>query len=89
MANRGEIAVRILGTLKKLSIKSIAIYARSDRNRPHVRAADQVHPELGMGKKGEIQSFLRGVSILRVFGWMDTQDLVWMDGLSIELIMWL
>jgi len=44
-------------------------------------------PELGMDKKGEIQSFLRGVSIQRVFGWMDTQDLVWMDGLSIELIM--
>ena len=43
--------------------------------------------ELGMDKKGEIQSFLRGVSIQRVFGWMDTQDLVWMDGLSIELIM--
>jgi hypothetical protein len=40
-----------------------------------------------MDKKGEIQSFLRWVSIQRVFGWMDTQDLVWMDGLSIELIM--
>ena len=35
-----------------------------------------VRSELGMDKKGEIQSFLRGVSIQRVFGWMDTQDLV-------------
>jgi hypothetical protein len=29
-----------------------------------------------MGKKGEIQSFLMGVFIQRVFGWIDTQDLV-------------
>jgi hypothetical protein len=43
-------------------------------------------PELGMGKKGEIQSFFRGVSIQGIFGWMDTQDLVWMGGLSIEWI---
>ncbi len=41
IANRGEIAVRIIKTLKKLGIKSIAVYSESDTNALHVDMADE------------------------------------------------
>ncbi|KAK9462206.1 uncharacterized protein V1516DRAFT_674026 [Lipomyces oligophaga] len=40
VANRGEIAVRIIKTLKKLGIKSIAVFSEGDRFAPHVLNAD-------------------------------------------------
>ncbi len=40
IANRGEIALRIIRTLKRLGIKSIALFHDLDRHAPHVRAAD-------------------------------------------------
>ena len=40
IANRGEIAVRIISTLKKLGIRSIAVYAEEDRRSQHVQDAD-------------------------------------------------
>lgn len=48
IANRGEIAVRIIGTLKKLNINSIAVYADNDVDALHCRLADEVRP-LGSG----------------------------------------
>lgn len=44
IANRGEIALRILKTLKKLNIKSVAIYADVDKNEPFVTNADEAYP---------------------------------------------
>lgn len=41
VANRGEIAVRIIKTLKKLRIKSVAVYSESDTNAVHVNMADE------------------------------------------------
>jgi acetyl-CoA/propionyl-CoA carboxylase biotin carboxyl carrier protein len=44
IANRGEIARRVIRTLDGLGIRSIAIYAPADRHAPHVREADEAVP---------------------------------------------
>ena len=41
IANRGEIACRIIRTLKDLGLRSIAVYSDADRSAPHVKLADE------------------------------------------------
>src|SRR6478735_7623721 len=43
IANRGEIALRIIRTLKEMKIISVAVYSEADRTSPHVLAADEAY----------------------------------------------
>jgi propionyl-CoA carboxylase alpha chain len=43
VANRGEVALRIMRTLKKMNIKAVAVYSEADANALHVQQADEAH----------------------------------------------
>jgi acetyl-CoA/propionyl-CoA/long-chain acyl-CoA carboxylase, biotin carboxylase, biotin carboxyl carrier protein len=63
VANRGEIAVRVIRALKELGIGSIAVYSEVDRDAPHVRVADESYL-LGPGPAPE--SYLNVEKLLEV-----------------------
>ncbi len=49
IANRGEIACRIIRTARALGIRTIAVYSDADANALHVRQAERVHAEVDEG----------------------------------------
>jgi 3-methylcrotonyl-CoA carboxylase alpha subunit len=56
IANRGEIAVRIIGAARRLGIQTIAVYSDADRDALHVRKADRA---LRIGSAPARDSYLR------------------------------
>ncbi len=41
IANRGEIAIRVMRTAGQMGIKTVAVYSEVDRNAPHIRFSDE------------------------------------------------
>ncbi len=63
VANRGEIAVRIIRALKELNISSVAVYSEADREALHTKIADQ---SFCIGPVSSSQSYLNIPSIMSV-----------------------
>lgn len=61
VANRGEIACRIIHTCKRMGIATVSIYAPNDRNSLHVKMADEAHC-IGSGEMGA--GYLNGDGII-------------------------
>jgi pyruvate carboxylase subunit A len=61
VANRGEIALRVMRTARKMGIKVVAVYSEADRFAPHVRFADE---SVCLGPPPSNQSYLLGDKII-------------------------
>lgn len=63
IANRGEIALRIMRTARRMGIKTIAVFSEADRAAPHVKFADEA---VQIGPSPSHQSYLKGDQIIEV-----------------------
>jgi 3-methylcrotonyl-CoA carboxylase alpha subunit len=63
IANRGEIACRIMRTARRMGISTIAVYSDADAGGPHVALADQAY---SIGPADAASSYLNGTRILKV-----------------------
>jgi len=61
VANRGEIAIRVIRSLKELGIETVAVYSEADRKAPHVIMADEI---FCLGKAPSTDSYLNQPKIL-------------------------
>lgn len=63
VANRGEIALRIMKTARNMGIKTVAVFSEADRNAPHVKFADEA---VCIGPPPSNESYLLGDKIIKV-----------------------
>jgi len=61
IANRGEIALRILRSCKELGIKTVAVHSQADRDLKHVRLADEA---VCIGPNSSTDSYLKIPAII-------------------------
>jgi acetyl-CoA carboxylase biotin carboxylase subunit len=63
IANRGEIALRVMRSAKEMGIKTVAVFSEADRNAPFVRYADEA---ICIGPPPSSQSYLQGDKIIQI-----------------------
>ncbi len=63
IANRGEIACRVIRTARRLGIRTVAVYSDADADAQHVRQADEAYY---VGGPRPQESYLRGDAIIEV-----------------------
>ena len=63
VANRGEIACRIVRSIKRLGLKAISVYSEADKNAPHVAMADDA---ILVGPPAATESYLNIERIIPV-----------------------
>ena len=61
IANRGEIAVRVLRACKELGIQTVAVYSSADKNAMHVKLADE---SVCIGPASSLESYLNIPAII-------------------------
>src|SRR5712672_1189282 len=65
IANRGEIAVRIARTARRMGMETVAVFSDADRAAPHVRACDEA---IGLGGHRPLESYLSSAKLLEAAG---------------------
>jgi propionyl-CoA carboxylase alpha chain len=63
VANRGEIALRVMKTARNMGIKTVAVFSEADRNAPHVKFADEA---VCIGPPPSNESYLLGDKIIKL-----------------------
>ncbi len=72
VANRGEIALRVMKTIQKMGIKTVAVFSKADRNAPHVKFADEA---VCIGEAPSNESYLKGDKIIEVAKELDVDGI--------------